>query len=181
MNKVLSSVFVLIFLIISLSSCNKDLNKCERKNVRMQKKCPELFVQKDTVIQIDTIIEGFIHDTTIQTIHDTSEVIKIVNQFVELKDTLWLTKRIIEYTNSKCFESPVSYEKNGVKLTLWNEGGQIKHKIEVEDKNITVKGNVTTKAIEKVKVVNKPFYKDQWFWLFVLMILIFVGLIIIKR
>lgn len=77
--------FLVVILILLITSCNpfisKELrrkNKCNRKLERVTKKCPELLNKDTLVVNIDTtIVTNEVRvDTLVSTKHDTIEIVK---------------------------------------------------------------------------------------------------------
>ena len=157
---------VFILLAIILSGC--ILSKPERENRRANRKLGKLtdkytqLITKDTLIDtVTVIIEEVRIDTFIPINNDVSEIDSILLNFEDKLDSMTriqLGDEIKYYvTNRQVLEDTLIHEEDGVTVTVWQENGLIRIKVDKPEETIT---EVVTNVVDTIGPVEIPWYKE---------------------
>jgi len=157
---------IFILLAITLTGC--VISKSERNDRRGNRKLEKLtdkypkLITKDTLIDtVTVIIEEVRIDTFIPINNDVSEIDSILLNFEDKLDSMTriqLGDEIKYYvTNRQVLEDTLIHEEDGVTVTVWQENGLIRIKVDKPEETIT---EVVTNVVDTIGPVEIPWYKE---------------------
>lgn len=161
-----------------------QMSKCDRKLAYVHKNCPELLDSAKTSIILDTVIARLeIHDTLAIPIDSNA-----INSLISKYDSLVLSGKVTKQ-DTKAFEAKFKYlnapdfskhlDTLGIHFTLVRKNGLISYILTKDTQAVKLQG-LTTKYTVRPIVKNSVWWRDWWFYAFVLAVIVLL-LTLIKR